>query len=588
MGIKVAVKGIILLIACVLFISNAVFGQQGSGPPQPPQAGQEAATPSAVQDSDEMSKGISVSQERISLDLKGIDVNELLRILSLKMGVTIVPTKSVAGRINIFLNNLTFEDALDVILLSQDLARDKSGNGVINVMTAAEYERLYGEKYNEKRKFKSVKLAYAKPSNVFNALGQVKSDIGKIIADETSGTIFLIDTPERLALEEKTIKELDQPLETEIFDIQYAKSADMKTQLSGAITTGTGELFVDERSSKVIVSDLPDKMKKLRRMVKALDAETPQVFIEAEILQVTLDNQYDRGINWEKLFSEEQWIKWARLFGLDFKAVFPIATSAASTYVQQVGFGNLSTHDKSTLLLKFLSQYGDTKVLSRPRIAALNNQEAKIMIATREPYSTATQSQAAGTSTITADNIQFVDVGVKLSVVPTINKDGFVTMKIKPEISSASSTPFTTTAGSKVPVVSTSEAETVVKVKDGTMIMIAGLMKDEKIDTIKGWPGISKVAILGAIFGNRAVQTKRTELIIFLTPHIIRGDKALQGVTPQDLMPPEMATKRTVQRIINEKIGKIGKNFSARDEAVKEKSDKAAFQDKLKGIKEFE
>ena len=80
---------------------------------------------------------------RISLDLKGIDIIELLRILSLKMGMNIAPSKNVAGRINIYLNNLTFQDALDVILISQDLACDRQENA-INVMTAEEYEKFYG------------------------------------------------------------------------------------------------------------------------------------------------------------------------------------------------------------------------------------------------------------------------------------------------------------------------------------------------------------------------------------------------------------------------------------------------------------
>lgn len=576
MGIKITVFIMTFILSCAM-----VFAQVENA---------QAPVPA----SDEMAKGITIADERISLDLKGIDIIELLRILSLKMGVTIVPTRSVAGRINIFLNNLTFEDALDVILMSQDLACDRSGN-IINVMTAAEYERLYGEKYNEKRKFKTIKLTYAKPATVFNTLSQIKSDVGKIIADETSGTIFLIDTPEKLALEERTAKELDQPLETEVFDIQYAKSADMKTQLSSAITAGPGELFVDERSSKVVVTDLPSKMKKIRRLVKAFDSETPQVFIEAEIVQITLNNQYDRGVNWEKVFSDEQWIRWVKVAtGMnltDIKAAFPIQASAAATNYQTFQFG--STGSSANLLLKYLSTYGDTKVLSRPRIAALNNQEAKIMIGTRQPYSTSTQSQAAGTSTITADNIQFVDIGVKLSVVPTINKEGFVMMKIKPEISTASDTPFTTTAGSKVPVVSTSEAETVVKVKDGTMIMIAGLMKDEKIDTIYGWPGLSKIPVVGAIFGTREKQTKRTELIIFLTPHIIRGDKSLPGVTPQDLIPPDMVTKKTSQYIIKEKIKKIGTEPSNKNElqskdGLNEENVRTDIQDKLKGVKELD
>jgi len=232
-------------------------------------------------------KEITVKEERISLDLKGIDISELFRILSLKMGLTIVPSKAVSGRVNIFLNNLTFEDALDVILVSQDLAAERKGT-IISIMPSSEYERLYGKKYNEKRVMKTLKLNYAKPSTVFNTISQIKSDIGRIITDESTGTILVLDIPEKLGLIEKTIRYLDRPLETEIFDLQYAKPADIKSQLAGVITTGPGELYVDERSSKVVVSDLPDKMKKIRRIIKALMNQIAKFLSKEKLFKLSL------------------------------------------------------------------------------------------------------------------------------------------------------------------------------------------------------------------------------------------------------------------------------------------------------------
>jgi type II secretory pathway component GspD/PulD (secretin) len=130
--------------------------------------------------------------------------------------------------------------------------------------------------------------------------------------------------------------------------------------------------------------------------------------------------------------------------------------------------------------------------------------------------------------------VQFVDIGVKLTVVPTIGRDGFVTMKIKPEISSAPTT-VTTTAGSRIPIVETSEVETVVKVKDGSTIMIGGLLKEEKSDEISGAPGISKVPLLGALFRNRTKDNPKTELVIFLTPQIISGENPVQNTAKKQI-----------------------------------------------------
>ena len=96
-------------------------------------------------------------EERITLDLKGVEVGELFKILSLKSGRTIIATPEVKGRISVFLNNLTFDDALDVILTMQDLACEKNDN-LVKVMTSAEYGELFGRKFNEKKKIKVIKL----------------------------------------------------------------------------------------------------------------------------------------------------------------------------------------------------------------------------------------------------------------------------------------------------------------------------------------------------------------------------------------------------------------------------------------------
>lgn len=558
---------------------------------EPPQTPAAATTPQFISDSGDV-KGMKITRDRISLDLKGIDINELFRILSLKMGITIVPSRSVTGRVNIFLNNVTLQDALDIILISQDLAADRRDN-IITVMTAPEYERLYGKRYNEKRKFKNIKISYAKPATVFNALGQIKSDIGKIIVDESSGNIFLIDVPEKLELMERTVKDMDQPLAIEVFDLKYAKSSDMKTQLSSAITQGAGEVLVDEKSGKVVVTDLPGKMKKIKKIVNAFDSEPLQVFIQAEIIQVTLNDQYQRGVNWEKIFSE--WNK--KKLGLnrlgllsavvDIAGSYPLASIGAVS--QKVTLGTMAVNNY-TVVLNYLETMGDTKILSRPQIAAVNNQEAKILVGTREAYVSQTLSQAQ-TTTVTSESVQFVDVGVKLNVVPSINRDGYVVMKIKPEVSSVSRT-ITTALGSIIPIVDTAEAETVVKVREGTMIMIAGLMKDEKKDTKLGLPILGKLPLIGAFFSNRDFQKKRTEIMVFLTPYIISGDAPVAGKTATEYIPPDMASPGLRDHLVAKNIESIDvspifdEKKAGRIEAPQPKvKSEINIQEKMKGLK---
>jgi MSHA biogenesis protein MshL len=458
-------------------------------------------------------KKVPKAQERISLDLKGVDINELFKVLSAKSGLTIITTPSVSGRVTVLLNNLTFDDALDVIMVTQNLAYERK-ESMIKVMTAAEYEKLYGKKFGELKKVKVVKLLYAKPANIVNVISAIKSDVGKIIVDEPSGTLILIDAPPSISLMEETIKGLDQPLETAVFDINYARSQDIKGYLTELITPGVGQVIIDERSNKAIVSDLPQRLVKITRLMKELDEETRQVLIDVEIIQVSLSDKFSRGIDWEGLFLRPKY------HGLDFVGEFPVSP-VLSTY-QKISIGTLS-RDGYNLVFNMLEEFGNTKILSRPRMVVVNKEEAKILVGSREAFITQSLSQAQ-TTTVRAETVQFIDVGVKLKVVPTIGKDGFITMRIKPEISSVRET-LTTSEGSQIPIVETSETETVVKVKDGTTIMIGGMVKDETRDAIKGWPGASKLPLVGTFFGNRIKQSPvKTETIVFITPHLIKGD----------------------------------------------------------------
>lgn len=445
--------------------------------------------------------------DRISLDLKGIDINELFKVLSIKSGITIVTSPEVKGRVTVFMDNLTFTDALDVVVTMQNLAYERKGN-VVKIMTAAEYEKTFGKKYSENKQTRTFRLTYAKPANVLSVINSLKSDVGKIISDEATGTIIVIDAPQSVAIIADAIKELDQPLDMIVFNINYAKFVDLKNFLNDLITPGVGKIIVDERSAKVMVYDLPQRLERIKKLMLEFDEQSRQVLITGEILEVNVDDKFQSGIEWEKIFRS--------LDDLDFIAKFPL-DSTLSSY-GKMSIGTLASDDY-TIVLKLLQTYGSTKVLTRPRIVAVNKEEAKILVGTREAYVTSSQSQGEAT-TITAESVQFIDVGLKLVVVPTIGSDGYITMKIKPEISSVKST-LTTTAGSEVPIVQTSQSETVVKIKDGNTLIIAGLFKQDDVDDSTGWPKLSRIPVLGSLFGNKTKQGVRTELVVFITPTII-------------------------------------------------------------------
>jgi type II secretory pathway component GspD/PulD (secretin) len=151
-----------------------------------------------------------------------------------------------------------------------------------------------------------------------------------------------------------------------------------------------------------------------------------------------------------------------------------------------------------------------------------DKEEASIHIGDKLAYVTTTTTTGQVTTT-TAESVTFVDVGIQLRVTPTINEDGFVTMKIEPEISSKVGD-YITPTGNKIPLINTTKAQTTVMVKDGTTVILGGLRKDEKTRTLKGLPLLMNLPIFGRLFRMESESVTNTEIVILLTPHIVRGD----------------------------------------------------------------
>lgn len=452
---------------------------------------------------------------KISLDLKGVEVVDVLKMLASRSNLNIVVGKNVRGKVTIFLKDVDLWDAFEIMLASNELAYDRRGD-IINVMTERDYELIYGEKYNNKTKVKIIKLEYAKASEIAKFLNQLKTRVGKIIADDISGTVVIIDSPQAVLDMEDMVSKFDTPVETRVFSLNYAKAEDLKGKITELLTKGSGILQVDERTNTIVVTDTVKKLEDVSGVINAFDEKHKEVLIDAEILEISLSDEFKAGIDWEKVLQ--------KYHGLTLRSVFNLVAAGGAGPIGELAVGTL-TGDGYTLLVQLLETIGKTKTLSRPRIAALNNQEAKILVGTKQPYTTETVVTPGTGASTTATNVTFVDVGIKLYVTPTINDEGFVTMKIKPEVSSASKDPYVTTASVKIPIVNTSEAETTVMVKDGTTIVIGGLMKDIDEKSINQIPFLGDIPIVGNLFKKVDNTVTKAEIVIFLTPHIITGDR---------------------------------------------------------------
>jgi len=473
----------------------------------------------AKEKKDLASRSLSLSKfpglsKKISIDLKGMDIVELLRYLAVKGELNIVTSPGISGKVNLLLSNVSLADLLEIVLATNNLAYEVKGN-IIKVMKAEEYEALYGEKFYDQRKVETVHLKYASVNNISAVLANIKSNIGRIISDVRTGTLVLIDTPQKIEQMKEIIKKTDQPAVSKAFKLEYAKVEEIKDKINAVLTPNVGSLQIDARTNQLIVSDLPYKLEKVEELIKTFDKREKEVFIEAKIVQVSLSDEFKWGIDWDRL-------TWTGNKGYSFltQSHFPIDMGS---------YGKLTVDTAKTndldIILSALQSVGETKIISNPHLAVLDGHEAKIVVAKKQPYAITTTTLSEGQST-TATEITFVDIGVSLSVTPTINEEGFITMDIKPEVSEFVEYYEYGTTPTKVPVVESRNAETTVTVKDGVTVIIAGLIKEGKVKNVSKVPLLGDIPILGNLFKSISDQVVRTETIIFLTPRIISGEES--------------------------------------------------------------
>ena len=445
------------------------------------------------------------------LELKDMEITDVLKLIAQKSGLNIVAGQNVQGKVTIYLKKIEAQDALRIILDSNDLAYIED-NGVIRVMSARDFEAKYGHRFGENIQTKTIQLKNSQAADLSGVLNQMKTPSGKVIIDEKSNTLILMETPDKLLAMEKLIKDIDVPLETEVFVLSYAKAEDLAAKISEVLTNNIGKLKFDKRSNKIVVTDTARKIEELRKIVKAFDQKEPEVLIEAKIIQIVLSDEHKMGVDWEAIVSDYH--------SLNFNSSLSVLNSAEKS--GRLSIGTISQEDYA-VLLEALDTVGKTNILSSPRVVTLNNQEAKILVGSTEPYVTTTTTTPSSGPSTTAESVNFIEVGIKLFVTPMIHQDNFITMKIKPEVSSVTRN-ITTANNNTIPVVETSEAETTVSVKNGITIVIGGLIKDEKIDSIKKIPLLGDLPLVGFAFRNQDKLIRKTELVIFLTPKIITGD----------------------------------------------------------------
>ncbi len=405
--------------------------------------------------------------KKLSLDFQDADIVPIFRLLADISGYNIVVSPEVKGKLTMKLINVPWDQALDLILKTFSLGKSIEGN----ILRIAPY------------------------------------------------TVLAKESEEAAKAQEAGIKA--ERLETKMFNISYAKVKDVEASiLKSKILTPRGTISVDERTSSMFVNDVASVFPKVENLLVTLDRPTPQVLIEARIVEVNTNEVRDLGIQWGLTLKGVNTLSSLGGFsglnsgtftGNNFLVDFPGGASAGGGSGFTFGIMNPAKTMGLDLQLSAVEKLGKGKIISNPRIMTLDNGKAKISQGKSIPY---TKLTAEGTPTE-----EFKDVTLELNVQPHITPDNSISILIeikKEELDFA----FVSKEGT--PSTDKKEAKTEVIIKDGETVVIGGIYKIIKSESETGVPGLMKIPILGWLFKKYKEDVTTSELLIFITPRIVQ------------------------------------------------------------------
>jgi general secretion pathway protein D len=275
----------------------------------------------------------------------------------------------------------------------------------------------------------------------------------------------------------------------------------------------TRDIVVDDKLNLVIVRDTPEAIRLAEKLVALHDVPEPEVMLEVEILEVKRTRLLDLGVRWpDQLTLTPLAVPVPKADGTGTTSGVLTVADLRGLNSSRIGaaIGSVNINAKKTDT--------DANILANPRIRARNREKAKILIGERVPNITSTSTSTG----FVAESINYVDVGLKLDVEPTIYLDGEVAIKVALEVSNIISQ-VQTKSGSIAYQIGTRTAQTVLRLKDGENQVLAGLINDEDRRSANKVPGLGEVPVIGRLFGSQSDDASKTEIVLSITPRIVRN-----------------------------------------------------------------
>ena len=284
----------------------------------------------------------------------------------------------------------------------------------------------------------------------------------------------------------------------------YLANADVKKTLEMVKTIlKAKDVFIDERRNLLVLRDTPEVIRLAEKLIAAQDLADPEVELEVEVLEISATRLNNLGLQYPQQISAS------------------LGTNGSFTLNQwQNRDSNFYSYTLSNPALTLNLQKTDTDstLLANPRIRVKDREKANIHIGQRLPVLTTVSTAGVGSS----QSVNYIDVGLKLDVEPSIRLDDEVDMKVKLEVSSVNQT-ITSSAGTQVYELDTRNADTVLRLKDGETQVLAGLIQNNASSTVNKVPGLGDLPLFGRLFSNDNSNKQKTDLVLLITPHIVRN-----------------------------------------------------------------
>lgn len=429
----------------------------------------------------------SFKGKKVTIDIQDADIVNVVRLIGDVSGKNVVVGEEVKGKVTVKLKNVPWDQALDVVLKTKDLGQETKG-GIIRVVPQA-----------------------------------------KLDAEREA----------RLKLQEEREKKL--PTTVRLIPVNYAVAKELTPQVE-KLLSARGKVTQDERTNVIIVEDIRDNLDQAERLVRTLDTQTPQVLIEARMVEGTTTFTRNLGIQWGGglFFSQRGGNPTGLVFpnnvgvvggadsvqslqgqptpGVLFPPNFAVNLPAQNvTSAVGLNLGSIGNFGFVNARLTAAETSGQAKIISSPRITTLNNKRARITQGTDITVPIVTQNQLT---------VQTVTAALELDVTPHVTADGSILMAIK----MTNNVPdFSQQVGQGVPPVATKEAETEMLVKDGDTAVIGGIYTRNTAEVYGQTPFLGSIPIIGWLFKNSAESDARSEMLVFITPRIVNRRNA----TPQ-------------------------------------------------------